>query len=182
VGRAAERSVIGSMTEYLFAPDDPDAVVERMTDPHVRIVSLTVTEGGDNLDALTGEFDVTAPPVQADLRGDLPPKTMYALVTAALRRRRDRGITPFSVVSCDNVDHNGDVARTCICGYAAAADPALATWIEDSVLFPNSMVDRITLATTDTDRPSPSSGTGTATNGRSSVSRSPSGCCRTWCR
>ena len=144
--------VIGAMTEYLFAPDDPEAVVERMADAGVRIVSLTITEGGYGLDPLTGEFDVTAPAVQADLRADAPPRTVFALVTEALRRRRDRGITPFAVLSCDNVEQNGDVARRCIRGYAAAADPALAGWIDESVSFPNSMVDRITPATTEADR------------------------------
>src|SRR5206468_11779969 len=72
--------VIGAMTEYLFAPDDPEAVVERMADEGVRIVSMTVTEGGYGLDPITGEFDVTAPAVQADLRADAPPRTMFGLV------------------------------------------------------------------------------------------------------
>jgi mannitol 2-dehydrogenase len=144
--------VVGSMTEYLFAPDDPATVVERMADPSTRLVSLTVTEGGYNLDTITGEFDLSAPAVRADLRGDAPPRTMYALVTEALARRRDEGVAPFAVVSCDNIEHNGSVARRSIAGYAAARDPGLADWIDDVVAFPSSMVDRITPATTDADR------------------------------
>jgi mannitol 2-dehydrogenase len=132
--------VVGSMTEYLFAPDDPEAVVEQMADEDVRIVSLTVTEGGYNLDPLTAALDLREPRVRADLRGDRPPTTMYALVTEALLRRRARRIAPFAVLSCDNVKHNGDVARRSICGYAQAVDPDLAGWIREQVSFPDSMV------------------------------------------
>ncbi len=144
--------VIGSVVGYLFAPDDPDAVVERMAHPETRMVSLTVTEGGYNLDPSTGQFDADDESVQADLRGTGPPRTMFGLVTEALRRRREREIAPFAVVSCDNVEHNGSVAERSIAGFADLLDPALAAWIREEVRFPSSMVDRITPATTDEDR------------------------------
>ncbi|MGY1744301.1 mannitol dehydrogenase family protein [Blastococcus sp. SYSU D00695] len=143
--------VVGSVVEYLFAPDDPEAVVERMAAETTRIVSLTVTEGGYNTSASTGEFDATAPGVVADLRSGAP-RTPFGLVTEALVRRRARGLPPFAVVSCDNVPHNGDLARRSFAAFAALRDPGLGEWVAAEVAFPNSMVDRITPVTTDADR------------------------------
>jgi mannitol 2-dehydrogenase len=143
--------VIGSMVEYLLAPDDPGAVIERMTDPAVRIVSLTVTEGGYNITA-DGGFDAGNPDIVADLAAPESPRTAFGLVTEALRRRRDRGTAPFTVLSCDNVPGNGDVARRSFAAFAALGDAELGEWVAREVRFPNSMVDRITPATTDADR------------------------------
>ncbi|SFL56124.1 mannitol dehydrogenase family protein [Geodermatophilus ruber] len=147
-----EPRVIGSMVEYLLAPDDPEAVVERMADEGTRIVSLTVTEGGYNFSPVTGEFDATAPDVLADLQPGAAPRTTFGLVTEALVRRRERGLAPFTVVSCDNIQGNGDVARRSFTAFAALRDPELGDWMAREVPFPNSMVDRITPATTDEDR------------------------------
>ncbi len=144
--------VIGSVVEYLLAPDDPEAVVERMADPAIRIVSLTVTEGGYNIDAVTGAFDATDAGVLADLAPGAVPRTVFGLVTEALVRRRARGTAPFTVLSCDNLPGNGDVARRSFAAFAALRDPALGAWVEREVAFPNSMVDRITPATTDVHR------------------------------
>jgi mannitol 2-dehydrogenase len=144
--------VIGSIVEYLFAPDDPDAVVERMTDPAVRIVSLTVTEGGYFRDFATGAFDETAEPIRRDAADPAHPRTVFGMLAEALRRRRERGVPPFTVMSCDNIPGNGDVARAAVVGLARLADPELASWIEASVAFPSSMVDRITPRTTEADR------------------------------
>src|SRR5690606_29051446 len=144
--------VIGSITEYLLAPDDPEAVLEKMASPEVRIVSLTVTEGGYNIHHVTGEFDLTDPGVAADLADGAVPATTFGLVTEALRRRRDRGVPPFTVMSCDNVQGNGEVARRAFTTFARAKDAELADWIEANVAFPSSMVDRITPVTTDADR------------------------------
>jgi mannitol 2-dehydrogenase len=143
--------VIGSMVEYLLAPDDPDAVVERMADPAVRIVSLTITEGGYNITG-DGVFDAGAPAIVADLRTPEAPRTSFGLVVEALRRRRERGIAPFTVLSCDNVPHNGEVARSSFGAFAALRDPGLGEWVAAEVAVPNSMVDRITPATTEEDR------------------------------
>ncbi len=144
--------VIGSMVEYLLAPDDPEAVVERMTDPAIRIVSLTVTEGGYNIGAVTGEFDGKEAGVRADLVPGAVPRTSFGLVTEALVRRRERGVPPFTVLSCDNIPGNGDVARRSFAAFAALRDPDLGEWVAREVPFPNSMVDRITPATTDAHR------------------------------
>ena len=140
--------VIGSIVDYLYAPDDPEAVLERLADPATRILSLTVTEGGYNFSPVTGAFDLCAPAVAADLTGEAPPATTFGLVVEGLRRRRDRGVGPFTVMSCDNIPGNGEVARRAFTSYARALDPGLADWIEAEVAFPNGMVDRITPVTT----------------------------------
>jgi mannitol 2-dehydrogenase len=147
-----EPRVIGSIVEYLLAPDDPEAVVEKMADEATRIVSLTVTEGGYNFSPVTGEFDATAADVVADLQPGAVPRTTFGLVTEALVRRRQRGLAPFTVVSCDNIQGNGDVARRSFTAFARLRDRDLGSWVEREVPFPNSMVDRITPATTDEDR------------------------------
>ncbi|WP_116450677.1 mannitol dehydrogenase family protein [Blastococcus litoris] len=144
--------VIGSIVEYLFAPDDPEAVVARMADPATRVVSLTVTEGGYNASAVTGEFDGSHPGVVHDLQPGAALRTSFGLVVEALVRRRERGIAPFTVVSCDNIPHNGDLARSSYAAFAGLRDPELGEWVRREVPFPNSMVDRITPATTDADR------------------------------
>jgi mannitol 2-dehydrogenase len=144
--------VIGSIREYLFAPDDPEAVIEKMADPQTRIVSLTVTEGGYNFNAVTGEFDATNPGVVQDLQPGAVPQTTFGLIVEALARRRERGTTPFTIMSCDNIQGNGDVARRSFVAYATLRDAELGSWVGREVRFPNSMVDRITPVTTDDDR------------------------------
>jgi mannitol 2-dehydrogenase len=147
-----EARVVGAIVEYLLAPDDPEAVIEKMADEATRIVSLTVTEGGYNVSPVTGQFDATAADVVADLQPGAVPTTAFGLVTEALVRRRQRGLPPFTVVSCDNIQGNGDVARRSFTAFAGLRDPELGSWMEQEVPFPNSMVDRITPATTDEDR------------------------------
>jgi len=147
-----EPRVIGSIVAYLFAPDDPEAVIEEMAAPSIRIVSLTVTEGGYNISDVTGEFDEANPDVVADLKPGAVPRTTFGLITEALRRRRKRGVVPFTVMSCDNLPGNGDLARRAFATFAGLRDPELGDWVEREVRFPNSMVDRITPVTTDTDR------------------------------
>ncbi|WP_146360001.1 mannitol dehydrogenase family protein [Arthrobacter yangruifuii] len=147
-----EARVIGSIAEYLFAPDDPEAVIEKMADPATRIVSLTITEGGYNISDTTGEFDPASADVAADLQDGAVPSSVFGLVTEALSRRRNRGVAPFAVMSCDNVPGNGEVARKAFGEFSRLLDPELGQWVQESVSFPSSMVDRITPGTTDADR------------------------------
>jgi len=147
-----EARVIGSVTEYLFAPDDPEAAIEKLAAPATRIVSLTITEGGYNLDAVTGEFNAAEPSVVADLRPAAVPQTVFGLVTEALARRRDRGKPAFTVLCCDNIPGNGHVSQRAFTAFARLRDPELADWMTRQVRFPNCMVDRITPQTTDAGR------------------------------
>jgi mannitol 2-dehydrogenase len=144
--------VIGSIVDHLFAPDDPEAVLARLTDPDTRIVSLTITEGGYHVDQVTGEFDSGDAQIQKDLQPGAVPSTAFGFITAALARRREAGVDPFVVMSCDNIQANGDVARRMIGAFATLSDPDLGAWVSERVSFPNSMVDRITPVTTDADR------------------------------
>ena len=146
-----EVRVIGSIVEYLHAPADPEAVLKRLEDPAIRIVSLTVTEGGYNIDE-NGRFKLHDPAVAKDLKGDAPPATSFGVIIEALRRRRDAGTKPFTVLSCDNLRHNGGVVKNAVLSFARAKDPELASWIEANVTFPSCMVDRITPAVGPADR------------------------------
>ncbi len=137
-----EARVIGAMVEYLHAPADPEAVLRRLVDPATKIVSLTITEGGYNLDEATGAFVLTTPAVASDLSGAAP-QTAFGFITEGLRRRRAAGLPAYTVMSCDNLRHNGDTARKAIVSFARARDADLAAWIDAQAAFPNSMVDRI---------------------------------------
>ncbi|QBS44345.1 mannitol dehydrogenase family protein [Nocardia sp. CS682] len=139
--------VIGSIVEYLYAPDDPEAVLAKLADPATRIVSLTVTEGGYHYSATTGAFDAEDPDIRADLAPDAVPATLFGLIVEGLARRRARNIAPFTVLSCDNIEGNGHVARTTFSAFAALRDREFGDWVAREVRFPNSMVDRITPAT-----------------------------------
>ena len=146
-----EARVIGSIVDFLYAPDDPERVIETMAAPATRIVSLTITEGGYNFHHVTGEFDFDNPAVAKDLAGTSTPATVFGLVTEALRRRRQRGIAPFTLMSCDNIQSNGDVARKMFTAFAQRQDAPLGEWIAKEVAFPNAMVDRITPVTAPSD-------------------------------
>src|SRR5690606_25397103 len=143
--------VIGPMTEFL-SPTRREAIVARLADPSIRIVSLTITEGGHFLDPATGRFDPGHPYSVADGAAPDEAKTVFGLIVAGLKRRRAAGTAPFTVMSCDNIPHNGVVTREAIAGLAALSDPELADWIVGTVAFPNGMVDRITPATGDRER------------------------------
>jgi mannitol 2-dehydrogenase len=147
-----EPRVIGSIVEYLYAPDDPEAVIEKMAAESTRIVSLTITEGGYNISDVTGQFDLTNPDVARDLEPGAVPRTVFGLVTEALRRRWMRGLAPFTVMSCDNLQDNGYLSKRVFTAFARLRDPELGDWVESEARFPNSMVDRITPVTTDADR------------------------------
>jgi mannitol 2-dehydrogenase len=142
--------VIGSIIDYIFAPDDVEALIERLCTSDAKIVTLTITEGGYNTNPSTNEFDLTK--VEHDLKNPSSPKTAFGIVVEALRRRKVRKMNGFTVLSCDNLQENGKIARKAFCSFARAVDSELAEWIIKNVTFPNSMVDRITPVTTDDDR------------------------------
>lgn len=144
--RSAAR-VIASMIGYL-PPDRAEDTIERLSDPAIRIVSLTITEGGYFIDPASGVFNPMHPAIVADSQMPKTPKTVFGLILAGLRRRRDRGMEPFTVMSCDNIVSNGEVTRAAVTGLARLIDPTFAEWVELNVAFPNAMVDRITPATT----------------------------------
>ncbi|MCQ4290326.1 mannitol dehydrogenase family protein [Pseudomonas stutzeri] len=140
-----EVRVIGSIRDMLLVGEDgSEAVVARLADPAIRIVSLTITEGGYCLDDSTGQFNAQLPQIQHDLQNPRSPISVFGLLCAALAKRRGHGVGPFTVMSCDNLPHNGDVTRRATLAFASLVDADLARWIERNVSFPNAMVDRIT--------------------------------------
>lgn len=144
-GTSAE--VVGSMIGYLPVVDGNGPLIAQMADPAIRIVSLTVTEGGYYIDPVTKAFDASHPDMQHDAANPNAPRTAFGAIVAALRLRRDRGTGPFTVQSCDNLQGNGTILRQTLVSLARLSDPALADWIDRSCSFPNSMVDCIVPAT-----------------------------------
>jgi mannitol 2-dehydrogenase len=129
------------------------AIIARLADPAIRIVSLTITEGGYYIDPATQRFDPTHPDIAADAKDLLTqPKTVFGLILAGIKRRRDVGIEPFTVMSCDNIPGNGHVTQNAVVGLAQLIYPELARFVRENVAFPNGMVDRITPATGDRER------------------------------
>ena len=142
-----EARIIGSITGCLFAPDNPEAVLNKMADPAVRIITLTITEGGYNFDSATGEFLIGEPSIQWDLNNPETPRTVFGYLTQAIQRRKLQGLRGLTLQSCDNIQENGNILKKMLLSYVSAAQPDVADWIEDEVSFPNSMVDQITPAT-----------------------------------
>lgn len=142
--------IVGSMVD--FTSVDAAQTIVRMTDPAIRIVSLTITEGGYYVDALTDGFDAAHPAIAADAANPAAPHTVFGLILAALRARRAAGTPPFTVMSCDNLPENGHVTARSTIGLARLSDPVFADWVQANVAFPNSMVDCITPATSDRER------------------------------
>ncbi len=151
-GKTQSCRVVGSLQKVITAPLDPEALIAHMADPNVRIVSLTVTEKGYCYDPSSGGLDTQNHDIQHDVRHPHTPKTAPGFLVAALRRRMDMKVAPFTVLSCDNLPNNGDVAQKVVTGLARLIDPNLADWIEDGVTFPATMVDRIVPATTPADK------------------------------
>lgn len=143
--------VTGVMTDFLPPMNGP-AIIRALSDPAIRIVSLTVTEGGYFVNPALGKFDPDSPAIVADARNPDDPKTVFGLILAGLKARKAAGVAPFTVMSCDNVPHNGKVCRAAVAGLAEAQDKGFAAWVHDSVAFPNAMVDRIAPATSDRER------------------------------
>jgi fructuronate reductase len=144
--------VIGAVMDVVVAIARPEALLARMAAPEIRIVSLTVTEKGYCRDPATGRLDTANPDIVHDIAHSDRPRSAPGYLVAALARRRTAGLPPFTVLCCDNLPGNGDATRRIVLDLADAIDPSLARWVEEAGAFPNTMVDRIVPATTDTDR------------------------------
>ena len=141
--------VIGSIAGAIAAARDRDAVLAALADPATRIVSLTVTEKAYGIDRAAGDVDPAHPAVAADLATPRQPVGVLGLLVEGLRRRREAGVPPFTVLCCDNLPDNGALLRTGVVAFARRLDPDLAAFVEAEVAFPSTMVDRITPAATD---------------------------------
>lgn len=139
---------IGSLQELIWAPEGPAAVFDKIADNDIKIITLTITEGGYNIDKSTKLFMLNNELIRHDLENPSRPKTVFGFVAQGLRQRMKRLNSSITILSCDNLQHNGNTARMAFTTFIAAQDKELAAWVADYVTFPNSMVDRITPATT----------------------------------
>ncbi len=148
---ALTKRVIGSITEVLFAPENPSKVIKKMASSAVKIITLTITERGYNYNEVTKAFDDQNPNIRHDIANPLMPKTVFGYLTQALKLRKEKGAKGVTIQSCDNIQRNGHMAKNMLLSYVRLAEPSLVSWIETHVSFPNSMVDRITPTTTASD-------------------------------
>lgn len=140
--------VIGSIVELLYAPENPSVVIARIADASIRLITLTITEGGYNFTS-DGDFNWENERVKWDLQHPDQPKTIFGYLYAGLKRRRELGVGGLTIQSCDNMEHNGDILRRMLYAFIVKAHPEMTNWLNEHVTFPNSMVDRITPATTE---------------------------------
>ena len=146
-----DNKVIGSMIDFLFAPDNKQAVIDKLAHSDTKVVSLTITEGGYNLNPITGDLDLENESIIHDIANPEDPSTAFGYIAAALKIRKSQDKRAFTVQSCDNIQHNGAVTRKMLLTFTQQQDPELSQWIETHVEFPNAMVDRITPVTTKAD-------------------------------
>lgn len=139
--------VIGPMIGYVPVREGNGPLIEQMADSVIRIVALTVTEGGYYIDPATKGFDAAHPDIQHDAQNPEAPKTAFGAMVAALKLRRSRGIGPFTGLCCDNLQSNGNILRQTVISLARLSNPELAEWIDTHCSFPNAMVDCIVPAT-----------------------------------
>lgn len=149
--KGSSANVIGSINSFLFAPENPEAVIAKMAHPDTHIVSLTITESGYYYNESTHELVSEHPDIQHDLANESSPVSTFGFLYAALARRHQQGLKPFTVLSCDNMQGNGSITRHMLESFARLRNPDLAKWIAEQGAFPNSMVDRITPSTSQQD-------------------------------
>lgn len=150
-GDEERAQVVGAVRQVLVAPENPQAVVGALASPDTHIVTLTITEKGYRLDRASGGLLVGDPDVAHDLASLASPRTAPGLIVAGLMARRAARLEPLTVMSCDNLPHNGALLRDAVVAMARAHDPGLADWIAAEVAFPSTMIDRIVPATTPDD-------------------------------
>ena len=138
---------IGSLVELIWGVENPKAVIDKIADKDIKIITMTITEGGYNIDKTSGEFMLGENNVKHDITNPRTPKTVFGFIAEGLRRSKEAGNGPITLLSCDNLQHNGNTAKKAFTTFITAQDKELAEWVEQNVTFPNSMVDRITPAT-----------------------------------
>ncbi len=147
LGPTGERAkIIETVQDVLVAPENPQAVLDLMADPRIRIVSMTITEKGYCHDPATGALDLSHPDIIHDIKAPLPRSAPGYLVRAQ-QRRKAAGIPPLTILSCDNLPNNGKLVRGVVLALAQEIDPEIADWLEHEGRFPSTMIDRIVPAT-----------------------------------
>jgi len=142
-----DTQIIGSIGDFILADKEENRLIDKLISDETKIVSLTITEGGYCIDDSTGQFDPSIAQIQQDLNNPEQPTTIFGYLTLALKKRKEAGKKAFTVMSCDNLPHNGDITKKVLLSFSRLIDVQLSEWIAENVSFPNSMVDRITPAT-----------------------------------
>lgn len=137
------RRVIGSITDMISAPDEPQQALAALTNPDVKLVTLTLTEGGYGHDPKTGQLDFSRPDIKACIESMDGPSTAVGYLVAAIEQRWKDGSQPLTIMSCDNMAGNGQILENAVLAYAGARSRDLRRYIEQNISFPNTMVDRI---------------------------------------
>ena len=138
---------IGSLIELIWGVENPNAVIDKIARPTTKIITLTITEGGYNIDNTSKKFMLEEPSILHDIQNPENPKTVFGFIAAGLRKRMNAGQEGITILSCDNLQHNGDTAKYAFTAFLEKQDSQLKEWASNNVSFPNSMVDRITPAT-----------------------------------
>lgn len=139
---------IGALQELIAGYENPKAVIDKIAEASIKIISLTITEGGYNLDKEMGNFNLEDEKIKHDIQNPELPTTVFGFIAEGLRARKEAGNGGITILSCDNLQHNGNTAKKAFTAFIKAQDAELASWVSQNVTFPNSMVDRITPATT----------------------------------
>ncbi|MBT5799484.1 MAG: mannitol dehydrogenase family protein [Alphaproteobacteria bacterium] len=139
--------IVGSMIDYVPINSDNNALIQIMADPKIKIISMTITEGGYYQDSVSKQLDASHPDIRHDIQNPDKPKTVFGAMVAALNIRHRNGYGPFTGLCCDNLQGNGAVLANSVLSLARLRDAKLAEWIEENCSFPNSMVDCIVPAT-----------------------------------
>lgn len=151
-GEKEEVMVLDAITEILFGVEEPQEVIDRIAAANTKLISFTITEGGYNIDEASGSFDLNHPDILQDLQADNHPKTVFGFLARGLQQRNIANSGPLTLLSCDNIQGNGDVLKSSLYSFVRAFDPGLISYLDQQVAFPNSMVDRITPVTQPADR------------------------------
>ncbi|GAM60994.1 D-mannonate oxidoreductase [Vibrio ishigakensis] len=142
--------LVRTINESMHTPvDGIERAINKLVEPQVSIVSMTITEKGYCADPQSRKLDKTNSLIIHDLDNPSVPQSAIGLICEALRIRKEQGLAPFSIMSCDNIPENGVLTKNVIIEFASLLNPSLAEWIDAEVTFPSTMVDRIVPAMTD---------------------------------
>lgn len=146
-----EARIIGSIFEVIDSQDSPAPALDVLASSDIDVVTLTVTEKGYCHRPVDGTLDIGLPDVAHDLANPETPRTLPGLILRALEMRMSTHGRPLTVMSCDNIPHNGALLATVVGGLAQRRGDKVADWIGANAAFPSTMVDRIAPATSDAD-------------------------------
>ncbi|HTN37489.1 MAG TPA: mannitol dehydrogenase family protein [Arachidicoccus sp.] len=140
--------LVASIKQILHAKEDHQSIITHIVSSDTKIITLTITEGGYNVDFAGNTFLWDNAAIQKDLKREGQPKTIFRFLADGLRKRKEENGAKIVLLSCDNIQKNGDVLKFALLEFLKKYDPNLIPWVVENVAFIKSMVDRITPAAT----------------------------------